>query len=102
MPSEFIAPEYQGWFVEMQNGEIIQGREIDQERRSIQLITLDGHEHDFPRADVASWGALTVKSQSAPVVRFVSLMDGVSLPSEPCSARDGRTGHSFQGCGRGA
>jgi putative heme-binding domain-containing protein len=57
-PGEFIAPEYQGWFVEMKNGETIVGREIDQERTSIQLITLDGHEHDFPREDIASWGAL--------------------------------------------
>ena len=57
-PNEFIAPEYQGWFVEMENGKVITGLEIDQERRSIQLITLDGHEHDFPREDIASWGAM--------------------------------------------
>lgn len=57
-PSDSIAPEYQGWFVEMQNGEIIAGREIDQEAKAVQLITLDGHEHDFPRKDIDSWGAL--------------------------------------------
>lgn len=56
-PSDLIAPEYQGWFVETKDGKIISGREIDQERRSIQLITLDGHEHDFLREDVESWGA---------------------------------------------
>ena len=57
-PSDFIAPEYQGWFVEMKNGKTISGLEIDQERNSIQLITLDGHEHDFPRKDIESWGAM--------------------------------------------
>lgn len=57
-PSEFVAPEYQGWFVEMEDGQITSGLEIDQERRSIQLITLDGHERNFPREEIASWGAL--------------------------------------------
>ncbi|MDO8543569.1 MAG: c-type cytochrome [Opitutaceae bacterium] len=57
-PSDYIAPEYQGWFVKMKNGEMHTGREIDQAARSIQLIILDGHEHDFPRAEIASWGAL--------------------------------------------
>ena len=57
-PSDNIAPEYQGWFVQMQNGTMTMGREIDQERNAIQLITLDGREHDFPRKDVQSWGAM--------------------------------------------
>lgn len=57
-PSDYIAPEYQGWFVKMKSGEMHTGREIDQATRSIQLIMLDGHEHDFPRAEIASWGAL--------------------------------------------
>lgn len=57
-PSDYIAPEYQGWFVKMKNGEIYTGREIDQGDRAIQLIMLDGHEHDFPRENIESWGAL--------------------------------------------
>ena len=57
-PSDNIAPEYQGWFVVMQNGTMTTGREIDQERNAIQLITLDGREHDFPRKDVQTWGAM--------------------------------------------
>ena len=57
-PSDYIAPEFQGWFVEMKNGEMTLGREIDQESNAIQLITLDGHEHNFPRKDVESWGAM--------------------------------------------
>ena len=57
-PSDYIAPEFQGWFVEMKNGEMTLGREIDQESNAIQLITLDGHEHNFPRRDVAFWGAM--------------------------------------------
>ena len=42
----------------MQNGTVTTGREIDQERNAIQLITLDGREHDFPRKDVQTWGAM--------------------------------------------
>ena len=57
-PSAYIAPEYQGWFVKMKTGAMNTGREIDQENSAIQLIMLDGHEHDFPRKDVESWGAL--------------------------------------------
>ena len=57
-PSDYIAPEYQGWFVKMKTGEMNTGREIDQAVNAIQLIMLDGHEHDFPRKDVESWGAL--------------------------------------------
>ena len=57
-PSDAIAPEYQGWFVSMKNGELHTGRNIDQARDAIQLIMLDGHEHDFPREQIASWGAM--------------------------------------------
>jgi len=57
-PSHSIAPEYQGWFVTMKNGETIFGREIDQETNAIQLITLDGQEHNFLRTEVESWGAM--------------------------------------------
>ncbi len=57
-PSDYIAPEYQGWFVRMKNGELHTGRNIDQARNAIQLIMLDGHEHDFPREQIASWGAM--------------------------------------------
>ena len=56
-PSDDIAPEYQGWFVKMKNGEIHTGREIDQADDTIQLIMLDGREHDFPRAQIETWGA---------------------------------------------
>ena len=58
-PSDFIAPEYQGWFVELKNGQVTTGRQIDQASRSIQLITLDGQETDFPRKNIESWGAMT-------------------------------------------
>jgi len=57
-PSDYIAPEYQGWYVKMKNGELHTGRNIDQEDNAIQLIMLDGHEHDFPRGEIASWGSL--------------------------------------------
>ena len=57
-PSDYIAPEYQGWFVKMKDGKMNTGREIDQERNAIQLIMLDGYEHNFPRKDVESWGAM--------------------------------------------
>ena len=57
-PSNDIAPEYQGWFVRLNNGETHIGREIDQAQSSIQLIMLDGHERDFPRTDIEAWGAM--------------------------------------------
>lgn len=57
-PSDYFAPEYQGWFVEMKNGEMNTGLEIDQENSAIQLIMLDGHERNFPRNDIESWGAM--------------------------------------------
>ena len=57
-PADYIAPEYQGWFVKMKNGQVHTGREIDQANNAIQLIMLDGHEHDFPSGEIASWGAL--------------------------------------------
>lgn len=57
-PSDYIAPEYQGWFVKMKTGEMHTGREIDQERKAVQLIMLDGHEQNFLREDIHSWGAL--------------------------------------------
>lgn len=57
-PSDFVAPEYQGWFVKMTDGEMFTGREIDQEDDAIQLIMLDGNERDFPRKDIINWGAL--------------------------------------------
>ncbi len=57
-PSDSIAPEYQGWFVKMKDGSSYYGREIDQERDAVQLVLLDGHEHDYPREDIESWGAM--------------------------------------------
>jgi putative heme-binding domain-containing protein len=42
----------------MKNDEMHTGREIDQEEEGIQLIMLDGHERDFPRDEIASWGAM--------------------------------------------
>jgi putative heme-binding domain-containing protein len=57
-PSDYVAPEYQGWFVKMNNGDLHTGREIDQASKSIQLIMLDGNEHDFPRTEIESWGAM--------------------------------------------
>jgi putative membrane-bound dehydrogenase-like protein len=59
-PSRNIAPEMQGWIVRKKSGEVLTGRQIDQEARSIQLILLDGKEHNIPRSEVASWGALDV------------------------------------------
>lgn len=57
-PSGSIAPEYQGWYVTLKNGETVVGREIDQERNAIQLVTLDGYERDLPRSEIQSWGAM--------------------------------------------
>jgi putative membrane-bound dehydrogenase-like protein len=59
-PSTNIAPEMQGWMVKKTSGEVLTGRQIDQEARNIQLILLDGREHNIPRAEVASWGAMDV------------------------------------------
>lgn len=59
-PSKNIAPEMQGWMVKKKSGEVLTGRQIDQEARNIQLILLDGKEHNIPRAEVASWGAMDV------------------------------------------
>ncbi|MHC4997164.1 MAG: hypothetical protein ACYTGQ_19160, partial [Planctomycetota bacterium] len=58
-PSDYVAPEYQGWYVRMMNGELHTGREIDQSTKAIQLILLDGNEHDYPRNEIESWGAMT-------------------------------------------
>lgn len=57
-PSNAIAPEMQGWFVRMKSGDVHTGRQIDQERCCIQLIMIDGQEHNFPRADIDTWGAM--------------------------------------------
>ena len=48
-PSRNIAPEMQGWMVRKKSGEVLTGRQIDQEARNIQLILLDGKEHNIPR-----------------------------------------------------
>ena len=58
-PSDFIAPEYQGWYVLTHEGKSIVGREIDQEKNAIQLILLDGREHNIPHEEIESWGAMT-------------------------------------------
>jgi putative heme-binding domain-containing protein len=57
-PSDSVASEYQGWFVQLKNGTMEYGREIDQGNNAIQLVMLDGHEHDFPREDIQTWGAM--------------------------------------------
>ncbi|MGH9159501.1 MAG: hypothetical protein ACRD2X_05905, partial [Vicinamibacteraceae bacterium] len=57
-PSNDIAPEMQGWLVRKKSGEVLTGRQIDQADRHIQLIMLDGKEHDIPREEIASWGAM--------------------------------------------
>ena len=59
-PSRNIAPEMQGWMVRKKSGDVLTGRQIDQEARNIQLILLDGKEHNIPRTEVASWGAMDV------------------------------------------
>jgi putative heme-binding domain-containing protein len=57
-PSSDIAPEMQGWMVRKKSGEVLTGRQIDQAVRHIQLIMIDGKEHDIPREEIASWGAM--------------------------------------------
>jgi putative membrane-bound dehydrogenase-like protein len=59
-PSRNVAPEMQGWMVRKKSGEVLTGRQIDQEARNIQLILLDGKEHNIPRDEIASWGAMDV------------------------------------------
>jgi putative heme-binding domain-containing protein len=59
-PSMNVAPEMQGWMVRKKSGEVLTGRQIDQEARNIQLILLDGKEHNIPRTEIASWGAMDV------------------------------------------
>ncbi len=59
-PSNDIAPEMQGWIVRKKSGDVLTGRQIDQEVRHIQLILIDGKEHNIPREEVASWGAMDV------------------------------------------
>jgi putative heme-binding domain-containing protein len=60
VPSNSIAPEMQGWVVRKQSGEVLTGRQIDQESQFIQLIMIDGKEHNIPRQEIASWGAMEV------------------------------------------
>ena len=55
----------QGWVVETKSGQVLTGRQIDQEDRHIQLIMLDGKEHDIPREEIASWGAMSVSLMPA-------------------------------------
>jgi len=57
-PSDSIAPEYQGWFVRLKNGSTVPGRQIDQARKSIQVVMLDGREHDLLLNDIEAWGAM--------------------------------------------
>jgi|GEM_PF-499607 len=57
-PNASIAPEYQGWFVKLKDGTVETGRQIDQARQSIQLIKLDGREHDYPVDSIETWGAM--------------------------------------------
>ncbi len=57
-PSNSIAPEMQGWMVKKKSGEVLTGRQLDQAVRDIQLIMLDGKEHDIPRDEIALWGAM--------------------------------------------
>jgi putative membrane-bound dehydrogenase-like protein len=59
-PSRNVAPEMQGWMVKKKSGEVLTGRQIDQEARNIQLILLDGREHNIPREEIVSWGAMDV------------------------------------------
>jgi putative membrane-bound dehydrogenase-like protein len=59
-PSNSVAPEMQGWIVRKKSGEVLTGRQIDQESRYIQLIRIDGKEHNIPREEIASWGAMDV------------------------------------------
>ena len=58
-PSNSIAPEMQGWVVTKKSGEVLTGRQIDQEEH-IQLIMTDGKEHNIPREEIASWGAMDI------------------------------------------
>jgi putative membrane-bound dehydrogenase-like protein len=59
-PSNSVAPEMQGWIVKKKSGEVLTGRQIDQEARHIQLIMIDGKEYNIPRQEIASWGAMDV------------------------------------------
>jgi putative heme-binding domain-containing protein len=84
-PSDDIAPEYQGWFVEIKTGEMHTEREIDQENRAIQLIMLDGHEHDFPRKDVESWGALELSLMPEGIPQTMAVEEFRDLLAYLCS-----------------
>ena len=59
-PSRSIAPEMQGWMVTTHDGKVLTGRQIDQESDSIQLIMIDGREHDIPRETIDTWGPMRV------------------------------------------
>lgn len=72
-PSASIAPEYQGWFVKMKDGSTAVGRNIDQARDAIQLIMLDAREHDFPREDIESWGAMSESLMPAGLVNSLAI-----------------------------
>jgi putative membrane-bound dehydrogenase-like protein len=57
-PSDTIAPEYQGWFVNLKDGSSHTGREIDQANDAVQLVMLDGNERDYPIEEIDTWGAM--------------------------------------------
>ena len=42
-----IAPEYQGWFVNLKDVSNNYGREIGQERNGVQMVMLDGNEQRY-------------------------------------------------------
>lgn len=86
-PSDSIAPEYHGWFVDMKDGERHTGREIDQERNAVQLIMLDGHERNFPHKNIESWGAMALSLMPEGIPETMAIEEFRDLIAYLCSLK---------------
>jgi putative membrane-bound dehydrogenase-like protein len=58
-PSEQFAPQWQAWFVELADGDVQQGLQLDHKSGGdIELFTTDGVTRRFRAAEIASYGVL--------------------------------------------
>ncbi|MBU1820109.1 MAG: c-type cytochrome, partial [Bacteroidetes bacterium] len=57
-PSAEITPEWQGWYVQLNNGNYYQGRQIDVGEKSIELYTQATGFQNFPKKDIKDYGMI--------------------------------------------
>jgi putative membrane-bound dehydrogenase-like protein len=57
-PSSEISPEFQGWFVRLDNGEEVRGRQIDIGEEVIELYTHTSGFRSFSKKDVSDYGMI--------------------------------------------